>query len=127
MCHRKVVHIGEREPISQRQEKIFSQSSSNNHVRMKVLPLLSLSSSKRRGLLKNKPIEPCEFDMCAEERSGKWPRKKGNERGEILPEEINGRKERDGVRHKRGGGQAGGEREREWKREKEGRNGRERG
>jgi len=46
-----------------------------------------------RGLFRGKPRE---FDTCAGERSGKWPRKKGNGSGEILPEEIvTGRARRD--------------------------------
>lgn len=40
--------------------------------------------SELRGLFKNKTIGPREFDMCAEKRSGKWRRKKGDERGRNL-------------------------------------------
>lgn len=58
-------------------EKAVSKFSSSNRVRTKVLSLLDRFSSKLRGLFKNKPIGPREFDMCAEERSSKWPRKKG--------------------------------------------------
>lgn len=72
-------------------EKAVSKFSSSNRVRMKVLSLLDRPSPKLGGLFKNKPIGPREFDMCAEERNGKWSRKKGYEREEILPEEIDGK------------------------------------
>jgi len=57
-------------------EKIISKFSSSNRVRMKMLSLLDWPSPKLGGLFKNKPIGPREFDMCVEERSGKWSRKK---------------------------------------------------
>lgn len=66
------------------------------------LPLLGRCSLKLCGLFKNKPIGPREFDMCVEERSGKWCRKEGK----ILPKDIDGKKERNGG--DRGGGGAGG-------------------
>lgn len=50
------------------------------------LPLLGRCSLKLCGLFKNKPIGPREFDMCVEERSGKWCRKEGK----ILPKDIDG-------------------------------------
>jgi len=45
--------------------------------RRTISQLLALLAQVR-GLFKGKPGEPREFDMCAGERSGKWPRKKGN-------------------------------------------------
>lgn len=46
-------------------EEAVSKFSSSNRVRTKVLSLFDRLSSKLRGLFKNKPIGPREFDMCA--------------------------------------------------------------